>query len=61
MVSHALVSPSFSNRLVLPTIWILTIPTLFTARFLKADPTWIPLRDNPRFRTLLEAHMPSPV
>ncbi len=40
---------------------ILTTPTLFTARFLKADPTWIPLRDNPRFRTLLEVHMPSPV
>ena len=40
---------------------LLTSPTFFAAPFLKADPTWIPLRDNPRFRALLEEHMPAPV
>ncbi|MCZ6616769.1 MAG: protein kinase [Gammaproteobacteria bacterium] len=33
---------------------LLSVPALFSAPYLKADPTWLPLRDDPRFQDLLQ-------
>ncbi len=32
---------------------LLDIPAFFSASSLAIDPTWEPLRENPRFRTLI--------
>jgi serine/threonine-protein kinase len=34
--------------------YLMSIPSLVSTPLLRADPTWAPLRDNPRFRRLLE-------
>jgi hypothetical protein len=36
--------------------YLLTNPSWISAPFLEMDPRWNPLRDNPRFQTLLEEH-----
>lgn len=35
---------------------LLSKPTSTSALFVSADPTWKPLRDEPRFRALLRRH-----
>ncbi|MDA2924446.1 tetratricopeptide repeat protein [Acidobacteria bacterium AH-259-L09] len=35
---------------------LLSVPALFSAPYVKVDPTWNPLRDHPRFLALLEKY-----
>ena len=39
---------------------LLSVPTFFAAGSLKVDPTWNPLRDQPRFLALLERERSGP-
>jgi hypothetical protein len=34
--------------------YLLSIPSLLSPALLRIDPTWVPLRDDPRFRKLAE-------
>ena len=35
---------------------LLSIPAAYSAAYLAIDPTWLALRDDPRFQALLEEH-----